>query len=466
MKILIIGLSHKTAPVEIRERLNFSSNMLLSTLTHFGDSHQQARLPDVIEGVILSTCNRMEVYAVVRQLETASSAIINLLSCVCDTSPADFSEYLYIREDAVAIDHLFRVGCGLDSMVLGEPQILGQITDAYEAAQSQSAVGTVLSHLFQAAIHAGKRARTETRIGVNHASVSSVAASLAQKLLGDLGSRQLMLVGTGEMGKIAAKALMRRGLKRVVVVNRTIENAQMLAQDLGGRAVAFPQLPKVLPETDIIITATGAPHIILNKSMLGSAMQQRSERPLFIIDIAVPRDVDPDVMDLPSVHLRDIDDLQEQAADGVREREQEVPLVEAIVTQEVEQILVWLSTLDVVSTITDLRRQVEQFRLLELDRLFNKLSLDEHEQELVAVMSHRLVNKILHQPTMCLKHEAAYGDSASYVSMVRQLFDLKSSRQDNGLSLDVKPQLSSPNMPKPCVETSRCHDEPCRNCAH
>lgn len=435
MKVLLIGLSHKTAPVEIRERLDFSSNALRSALTHFDSTHQQAHLPDVTEGIILSTCNRTEVYTAVRRPEVAVPAIIDLLSHACATPPGDFAEHLYILQDTAAIGHLFRVACGLDSMVLGEPQILGQITEAYEAALSQKASGTVLSHLFQAAIHAGKRARTETRISVNHASVSSVAASLAQQLLGDLTSRQLMLIGAGEMGEIAARALLRRGLTEVVVVNRTFENAEVLAQSLGGRASSFQQMPKLLPETDVIITATGAPHIILNKTMLIPAMAERPDRPLFIIDIAVPRDVDSNVTELPNVHLRDIDDLQEQAADSVREREQEVPGVEAIVAEELEHALVWLSTLDVVSTITDLRQQLEELRLLELDRLFHKLELDERQRELIAGMSHRLINKILHKPTLRLKYEATYGDGPAYTSTVRQLFDLELKKREDGFKV-------------------------------
>jgi glutamyl-tRNA reductase len=442
MKVLLIGLSHKTAPVEIRERLDFSSGVLRSALTHFDSTHRQAHLPDVTEGVILSTCNRTEVYATVRRSETAIPAIIDLLSRACDTPPGDFAEHLYIRDDTMAIEHLFRVACGLDSMVLGEPQILGQITEAYEAALSQKAAGTVLSHLFQAAIHAGKRARTETRIGVNHASVSSVAASLAQHLLGDLTSRRLMLIGAGEMGEIAARALLRRGLSQVVVVNRTFQNAEVLAQSLGGRALSFQQMPKQLPETDIIITATGAPHIILNKKMLISAMLERPDRPLFIIDIAVPRDVDSNVTDLPNVHLRNIDDLQEQAADSVRERELEVPGVEVIVSEALDQTLAWLSTLDVVATITDLRQQFEKLRLCELDRLFHKLDLDDRAQELIAAMSHRLVNKILHKPTLRLKHEAAYGDGPAYTSTVRQLFDLDPKKKEESFRAESRVGLN------------------------
>lgn len=426
MKVLLVGLSHKTAPVEIRERLDFGSTTLRSLLTHFDTTHTEAHLEAVREGVILSTCNRLEVYALVRDSAVASRAIIELLSRSCDNDPEVFSKYLYFYHDEKAIRHLFRVASGLDSMVLGEPQILGQITEAYEAALSQGAAGTVLSALFRAAIHAGKRVRTETRIGVNPASISSVAAGLAQHLLGDLSERKVLLIGAGEMGAIAVRALIKRGVSDVIVINRTLENAVQLAQEWGGRAVSFQQLSEALAGADIVITCTGAPHSILNRKLIEPAMAARPTRPLFIIDIAVPRDVDPNVTELSQVHLHDIDDLQGQADDNVRERESEIPQVEVIVDQEVLQFLEWLASLDVVSTITTLRGQIDQLRRRELERLFNRLDLDERERELVATMSHRLVNKILHEPTLRLKKEATNGNGAAYVSAVHHLFALSS----------------------------------------
>lgn len=425
MKVLLIGLSHKTAPIEIRERLDFAPNALRAILTHFDATHhRQAHLEDVREGVILSTCNRMEVYALVRDPETASRGIVDLLSRSCDTPAEIFARHLYVLEDGQAIRHLFRVAAGLDSMVLGEPQILGQITDAYEAALSQGAAGTVLSAMFRAAIHTGKRVRTETRIGINPASISSVAARLAERLLGDLSPRRVLLIGAGEMGAIAVRALHRRGASAITVANRTFEKAQQLAQEWGGKAITFQQMPQALEMADIVVSCTGAPHTILNRELIEPAMAARPTRPLFLIDIAVPRDIDSNVNDVANVHLRDIDDLQNQADDNVREREMEIPLVESIVDKELAQFLDWLAALDVVSTITDLRQQIEQFRQSELQRLFNRLDLDEREREMVETMSHRLINKILHQPTLHLKAEAANGNGAAYTFAVRRLFSL------------------------------------------
>ena len=422
MNILLIGLSHKTAPVEIRERLAFTPVMLRSALTHFDHTHSQAHLEDVREGVILSTCNRLEIYALVDDPKIASEAIINLLSRFGNPPPQLFSKYLYTYHNEEAIYHLLRVAAGLDSLVVGEPQILGQITEAYEAALSQGAAGTVLSALFRAAIHTGKRVRTETGISVNPASISSVAARLIEELLGDLSQRQVLLIGAGEIGGIALRALIKRGVARITVANRTYKHAEQLASAWGGRATAFQQLTEAASEADIIITATGAPHTILNRELLEPVMAIRPTRPLFIIDIAVPRNVDPNVTEIPNIYLRDIDDLQSQTTNNLRAREAEIPRVELIIAEEAAQFLKWLSSLDVVSTITALRQQIEQVRQGELERLFNRLNLDARERAMVATMSHRLTNKFLHRPTLSLKNEVANGNGASYISAVRHLF--------------------------------------------
>jgi glutamyl-tRNA reductase len=424
MKILLIGLSYKTAPVAIRERLVFTPAMLSSALTYFGSLHPQARLEEMLEGVILSTCNRLEVYALVGDPDKATAALIDFLSQACNLAPAAFSEHLYIYRDEAAIRHLMRVAAGLDSLVLGEPQILGQIRDAYQAALGQGAAGTVLSALFRAAIQAGKQARTETTIGLNPASISSVAAHLAGKLLENLPQRQALLIGVGEMGVIAVRALIKRGVSQIVIANRTYEKALELAQAWGGQAIPFQQLPTALTRADIVITATGAPHPILDRALLEPAMAARPQRPLLIIDIAVPRNVDPNVAELPQVYLHNIDDLQGQADENVQERMAAIPQVELIVAEAVRQFLAWFSSLEVVSTITALRQQVEQWRQEELERLFKRLDMAERERELIAGMSRRLVNKILHAPTLSLKKEAANGHGAAYLATARQLFAL------------------------------------------
>jgi glutamyl-tRNA reductase len=424
VKILLIGLSHKTAPVEVRERLAFTPATLRSALTHFDTIHSQAHLTDVREGVILSTCNRLEVYALVRDPQIAKESLINFLSQSCNVPRETFFPYLYVYHDEEAVRHLMYVAAGLDSMVLGEPQILGQVTEAFQAALAQDAAGTVLSALFRAAILTGKRVRTETGIGVNAASISSVAASLASQLLGDLVRQQVLLVGAGEMGVITVRALLKRGVSRIVVANRTYQKAVEVAQGWRGRAINFQQLPAALTQADIVITCTSAPHTILNCDLLEPAMATRPNRPLFIIDIAVPRDVDPNVTELPQVYLCNIDDLQDQANENLREREAEIPHAETIVADEIKQFQEWLSSLEATSTITALRQQIELVRQQELQRIFNRLELDERQQKLITAMSNRLVNKILHEPTLCLKKEAANGNGAAYIATVRQLFSL------------------------------------------
>jgi glutamyl-tRNA reductase len=425
MEILLVGLNHKTAPVEIREKLAFSPAMLRSALTHFDATHMHAHLEDVREGGLLSTCNRLEVYALVREPDIARQSIIEFLGWSCETPPTAFSPYLYTLHNEAAVRHLMRVASGLDSLVLGEPQILGQITTAFEAALSQRAAGTVLSGLFRAAIHTGKRARAETAISVNPSSISSVAASLAGQLLGNLPQRQVLLIGAGEMGAIAVRALQKRGVTNITVANRTHKNAEQLAKAWDGKAISFQKLPEAMAAADIIITSTGAPHTILDKKQVEPVMAARPHHPLFIIDIAVPRDVDPEVADIPGVYLRDIDDLQAMAEDNEQERVSEIPRVEAIVAEEIAAFVEWLSSLSAVSTIIALRQQLEDVRQTELQRLFNRLELDDREQKLVDTMSRRLINKILHEPTLRLKKEAAHGNGAAYTSAMRYLFSLE-----------------------------------------
>jgi len=421
--IFLLGLSHKTAPIEIRECLAISSSALRSALTHFDTTHAYGHITGVREGVILSTCNRLEIYTLIDD-PGAQEELVEFLSQSTNTEPNLFQQHLYTRFNEEAVEHLFKVASGLDSMVLGEPQILGQITDAYEAALSQDAAKTVMSSLFRAAIHTGKRVRTETAISVNPSSISSVAARLAQQLLGDLSQKQVLLIGAGDMGKIAVRALVQRGVTNITVANRTYENARALAQIWGGQGINFQQLPEAMAIADVIITSTGAPHTILTPEHIESAMQSRPDRPLFLIDIAVPRDIDPDVTQIPNVYLHDIDDLQQSVDDNIRKRKSEIPSVEQIVFEEKIAFLEWLASLDVVSTITDLRQRVEELRLMELERLFNRLNLDDRSQELIATMSHRLINKILHRPIMGLRQKATNGDSAAYISTVRDLFSL------------------------------------------
>ena len=324
MVIFCVGLSHHAAPVELRERLSYTPSALKAALARFGCDHH-SRPAGLKELVILSTCNRLELYA-----DASTERFDALLDFISETRQApiaDFEPYLYRYVEAKAVEHLVRVASGLDSMILGEPQILGQITNAYEEALGHAAAGPILSGLFRAAIHTGKRARTETAIGHNPATISSVAVKLAESSISRLAKAHVLVVGAGEMAELAVKALRARGVTQLAVVNRTHERALRLAEQWGGQALTFEQLGKAMTAADVVITSTGAPHALITLDLVRGVMQQRPERPLVLIDIAVPRDVDPDVRGIANVHCYDIDDLQSHLNGTVTEREREIPRV-------------------------------------------------------------------------------------------------------------------------------------------
>jgi glutamyl-tRNA reductase len=310
--------------------------------------------------------------------------------------------------------------------VLGEPQILGQVVDAYEASMAHGASRAVLSALFRAAIHAGKRARSETAVGVSAASVSSVAVQLASDVFDGLSECEVLVIGAGEMGELAVRALMERGARGLLVANRTYQRAEQLAQQWNGEAMTFERMGEGLARADIVITATNAPHPILRRREMEAAMQSRQNRPLCIIDIAVPRDVETEVGTLPGVHLHNIDDLQSTVESNLGERHAAVPDVEAIVEEELERFMAWMASLEVVPIIEQLRRRAEEIRLAEVERALNRLGdVSEREREVILSLSRRLVNKLLHQPITSLKQEAADDSGTVYTHIARHLFGLE-----------------------------------------
>ncbi|MGQ0604075.1 MAG: glutamyl-tRNA reductase [Anaerolineales bacterium] len=422
MHLLCLGLSHHTTPVELRERLNYSRLALEAVLARFG--YEQATRPaHVTELVILSTCNRLELYAVAQTEQC--DALAEFLSESSGVPRADFEAHLYWHIQAEAVGHLGRVAAGLDSMILGEPQILGQVVEAYEAALGQGAVGPVLSALFRAAIHVGKRARTETGISRNPATISSVAVKLAEAVVGDLTSARVLIVGAGEMAELAVEALRARGTRHVTVVNRTRERATLLAERWGANALTFEQLTEALAEADIVITSAGAPHVIITADLARTALAPRPHRPLVCIDIAVPRNVDPDVRHLPNVHCYDIDDLEGQLNGARAERQQEVPRVEAIVAEEAGAFLNWLRGLEITPLIADLHAKADTIRRAEVERTLRRLPhIGEVERRQIETMTEALVNKLLHDPTLRLKAEAGNGHAAKYAAALRYLFAL------------------------------------------
>ena len=422
MQILCLGLSHHATPVEVREQLHYSPSALKAALARFGCGHN-CRPAGLIELAILSTCNRLELYAV-----SHADRFEPLIEFIADTtgvSARDFEPHLYryLNDDAVL--HLKRVAAGLDSMILGEPQILGQVTEAYELGLSQRAVGPVLSALLRAAIHTGKRARTETAISRNPASVSSVAAQLAENVVHDLSSAQIVVLGAGEMAELAVEALRKRQATHITVVNRTHDRAAQLADRWQARALTFEQLMPALITADIVITSTGAPHILIKPPLVQDVIAQRPDRPLIFIDIAVPRDVDPDVNRLPNVRCYDIDQLEARVTGSLAERQEAVPHVEAIIADETANFMTWLHSLDIVPVIAGLRTKAEVIRRAEVDKTLRHLKdLSEADRRRIEALSEALVSKLLHDPTLRLKAEAGNGHAADYAAAVRHLFAL------------------------------------------
>ncbi len=424
MHILSIGLNHKTAPVSLREKLSFSSATLCAFLDRLDDD---ATTPSAIrETTILSTCNRLEYYALTDTPQQAYTEIVSRLSRTFNISPTDFEPHLYQLLDDDAIEHLMRVACGLDSLVLGEAQILGQVSSAHQSAQAHSASGKILGRLFDMAIHAGKRARTETHIGMNPASVSSVAVHLAMDFLGSLAEKTVMVLGAGEMGMLTLQAAAKFGAQNFIVVNRTRKNAEKRAVEWHAQPLTFDEIETGLRQADLVITATGAPHTVLHREIITEALESRPQRPLLIVDIALPRDVDDDVAEIPGVQLYNLDDLQRQVVDNLESRRQEIPKVEKIIAEEKTAFRHWLHARDVVPTIAAFRRQIDAIRQQEVERTLHRLpNLDEHQKAIVAELAHRLTNKFLHHPTVRLRTEAANGNGVEYAHALHELFALE-----------------------------------------
>jgi len=424
MHIIVIGMNHTTASVEVRECLAFNSDALKWALNRLKPADRSVGY--CAEGVILSTCNRLEIYALVDSPESGRQRLCDFLASLHQVSYAEFEPYLYTYVDAQAVSHLCSVAAGLDSMVLGEAQVLGQVTLAYQSALAEGTVGPVLSHLFRRAIRAGKRARTETAIGQNAASVSFAAVQMAKKIYGDLSSRVVLVVGAGATGELVAKTLMNNGAQGIIVANRTYDRALQLAQQWQGKAFKFDQLFEALLEADIVITATDAPHPIIRAEMVYQALCARDDRPLFFIDIAVPRDVEAAVKHLPNVHYYDIDDLDAVIAANIEERRREIPKVEAIIREETALFNEWFRSLNVVPMIAGLREFAESVRQAELQKALRRMNgISERERNIISALSVGIVNKLLHEPTVRLRRNANGHDGFYYSEAIRELFGLE-----------------------------------------
>lgn len=420
MYILCIGLNHTTAPLALRETLALNEDVVRIALARLACGHVLTPLNEL---VLISTCNRIELYAVSNQPALAELELF--LSEVSGVSADLFRPHLYRFKDMDVVRHLFEVAAGLDSLVIGEPQILGQVTRALELAREQNTAGAILNRLFQAAIHAGKRTRTETAISRNPASVSSLAASLSERAVHKISEAQIVILGAGEMAELAVEALRKRGAQKILVVNRTLERAQGLVQRWDAQATTFENLHTALASADILISSTGAPHTIISKAMVEETMKSRQERPLVLIDIAMPRDIDADVGDISHVKLYDMDSLNTQLEHSLTERMAEVPQVKTILEQELELFGDYLKSLDMLPLIADMRQHAENIRQTELEKTLRRLpDLTEAERSHIEAMTQALVKKLLHAPTQRLRVEAASPRASEYAEIARTLFNL------------------------------------------
>lgn len=420
MHLLVVGLNHKTAPVEIREKLHFPPNRLAEPLAEL------KAYDELLEKLILSTCNRVELYARVHHVYKGSQLVKQFLSDYHKVSLTDFEPYLYQFSDYDAVCHTFRVCSSLDSMIVGEPQISGQVKEAYNLAKEFGAVGPIIGQLFENAFHVAKKVRTETRIGESAISVSYAAVELSKKIFGDLADKSVMLIGAGEMSELAARHLVGNGVKTVFVSNRTHSRAVELAEELGGMAVNFEQMPQQLAAADIVISSTGAPHYIIKKEQVLNILKMRRSRPMFFIDIAVPRNIEPSVNEIDNVFLYNIDDLESVVEANLKERQREALKAEEIIKADVAKYMKWLDGLSIVPLIISLREKIDAIRRAELDKIFSKMNnFSQEEKKAIESLTSSIVNKILHPPIVNLKKQVNSTCSGEYLKVARDLFDLK-----------------------------------------
>jgi glutamyl-tRNA reductase len=422
MKVFVAGLNHKIADVDVREKLAFNGPKLQEGLTRFKE------LPEVHEAIILSTCNRVELYANVKDNQRAAEAVKTFLSEFHNINRSSLDTGLYIYDGVNAVRHIFRVASSLDSMVVGEPQILGQLKDAFELALSQKTTGILLNKLMKKAISVAKRVRTETRIAENAVSISFAAVELAKKIFTDLSKRVFMLLGAGEMAELAAKHLISSGVKEVLVSNRTYERACDLAKEFNGKPVRFDEFIDEMSRADIVICSTGAPSYIVTKSQMQKVMKERKQRQVFLIDISVPRNLDPEINDLDNVYLYNVDDLQGVVDSNLFERKKEADKAEKIIDEELETFLKWQSTLDSVPTIIAIREKAEEIKKEELDKFFHKMpGMGQKEREAIEYMAAALINKMIHPPTAALKDDSE--DKDVLVATIRKLYGIDGKKE-------------------------------------
>lgn len=419
MLIAVVGINHKTAPIEIRERLSFPAGRLKQGLSELKKKY------GVNESVIISTCNRVEVYVLVREFDKGVADIKRFMSEFHNIPEDDFEKYIYAYSNEKAIKHLLQVAASLDSMVIGESQVFGQVKEAYLTAFEVRATGTVFNGLFHRVINIIKKVRTDTEIGKKSVSVSSVAVDLAGKIFNELKEHKVMIVGSGKMSELTAKYLVDSGVKAVFVSNRTFSKAQELAKKFNGEAIKFDEYLNYMVESDIVICSAGAPHYIIRQSDVTGVMRIRKNRPMFFIDISVPRNVDPAIDSIDNVYLYNVDDLQGLANENKKVRENAVSEAEKIIEQGAGEIMAWCRSLELVPTIVLLQKKAEQLRLQELNKSIVRLkSVSEEDKEKIDLLTRSIIKKMLSLPIDQLKRKNEEGSAFEYTESLNYLFKL------------------------------------------
>ncbi|MEJ1354718.1 MAG: glutamyl-tRNA reductase [Candidatus Sedimenticola sp. (ex Thyasira tokunagai)] len=415
MALLTLGLNHKTAPIDIRERLTFGPDIIVAALRNL------AELPGVTETTILSTCNRTELYCNLQgaEREDVSSWLSRFHGLELET----ISPYLYSHTEQESVRHLLRVASGLDSMVLGEPQILGQVKQAFQTAGDAGTTGKLLGRMFQHTFSVAKQVRTDTAIGHSPVSVAFSAVSLARQIFSDLTQQTALLIGAGETIELAARHLSQHGIQRIIVANRTLERAHNLANQFGGYAIALTEIPAHLAEADIVISSTASPLPVVGKGTVESALKKRKHRPMFMVDIAVPRDIEAEVAELSDIYLYTVDDLQEVIEENMRSRQEAAEQATEIIDFHVEEFMGWLRSLDAVGTIQGYRRQSEITRDEVLERALKQLKNGKSAEEALQYLAHTLTNKLLHTPSTQIR-QAGFDGHSELLDAANTLFKI------------------------------------------
>jgi len=418
-QIIVTGLSHKTAPLEIREEFSIKDEAYKEVLSDLNSRES------VLESLVLSTCNRTELYVVTNDYEKCINEINDSLLNYHNLEEKIINNHFYSYTNEQAVKHLLRVTSSLDSMVVGEPQILGQVKNSYNLSFKNDSTGIILNRLFQYAFFVAKKVRSKTSIGSLSVSISYLAVELSKRIFEDLSDRTILLVGTGEMAVLAAKNLINSGIKDLLIASRTYENAAVLSKELNGTAIKLEEIYYRLKDVDIVITATGSNNYIFKSEHVSQALKLRKNEPMFFIDIAVPRDVDPKVNDIPSVYLYDIDDMQGVLDNNISSRKESAREAESIVDNHGDKFINWLEGLKVLPTIVKLRERMESIKRSELERIFGKLdTLDDTQKESISNFVDRLIGKMLHEPITNLKRESSTSLGAIYSDTIQKLYNL------------------------------------------